>query len=103
MVLAKDAVQAEREVVPAAEIDKGKAALTELFNGVKNPNTPVIVERVVKDIDDIVRLVRFEGWQNAIAGKREVKRALRSVVAVKYKIKDKELFDKAYGYVEQYY
>lgn len=103
LVLAKDAVQAEREVVPAAEIDKGKAALTELFNGVKNPNTPVIVERVVKDIDDIVRLVRFEGWQNAIAGKREVKRALRSVVAVKYKIKDKELFDKAYGYVEQYY
>lgn len=101
--LAKEAVQAEKEVVPVAEVDKGKAALTELFNGVRCNNTPVIVERIVKDIDDIVRLVRFDGWQTTVAGKREVKRALRSVVSVKYKIKDSELFDKAYGYIEQYY
>ena len=45
--LAKEAAQAEKEVVPEEEIDKGKAALTELFNGVKNVNTPVIVERAV--------------------------------------------------------
>jgi type I restriction enzyme R subunit len=101
--LAKEAVQAEKEVVPVAEVDKDKAALTELFNGVRCNNTPVIVERIVKDIDDIVRIVRFDGWQTTVAGKREVKRALRSVVSVKYKIKDKELFDKAYGYIEQYY
>ena len=101
--LAKEAVQAEKEVVPVAEVDKGKAALTELFNGVRCNNTPVIVERIVKDIDDIVRIVRFDGWQTTVAGKREVKRALRSVVSVKFKIKDKELFDKAYGYIEQYY
>ena len=101
--LAKEAVQAEKEGVPVAEVDKGKAALTELFNGVRCNNTPVIVERIVKDIDDIVRIVRFDGWQTTVAGKREVKRALRSVVSVKYKIKDKELFDKAYGYIEQYY
>ena len=101
--LAKEAVQAEKEVVPVAEVDKGKAALTELFNGVRNSNTPVIVERIVKDIDDIVKIVRFDGWQTTTAGKREVKRALRSVVSVKYKIKDKDLFDKAYGYIEQYY
>lgn len=101
--LAKEAAQAEKEVVPKQEIDKGKAALTELFNGVRNVNTPVIVERIVKDIDDIVKIVRFDGWQTTVAGKREVKRALRSVVSVKYKIKDKELFDKAYGYIEQYY
>ena len=101
--LAKEAVQAEKEVVPVAEVDKGKAALTELFNGVRCNNTPVIVERIVKDIDDIGRIVRFDGWQTTVAGKREVKRALRSVVSVKYKIKDKELFDKAYGYIEQYY
>ena len=101
--LAKEAVQAEKEVVPVGEVDKGKAALTELFNGVRCNNTPVIVERIVKDIDDIVRIVRFDGWQTTVAGKREVKRALRSVVSVKYKIKDKELFDKAYGYIEQYY
>lgn len=101
--LAHDAAQAEREVVPVAEIDRGKAALTELFNSIKNANTPVIVERIVSDIDDIVRIVRFDGWQDTVAGRKEVKKALRSVVSVKYKIKDREVFDKAYGYVEQYY
>ena len=101
--LAKDAAEAEKEVVPAAEVDKGKAALTELFNSIRNANTPVIVERIVKDIDDIVRIVRFDGWQDTVAGRKEVKKALRSVVSVKYKIKDKDVFNKAYGYVEQYY
>ena len=101
--LAKEAVQAEQEVVPVQEIDKGVAALTELFNGVRNQSTPVIVERIVKDIDDIVKIVRFDGWQDTTAGKQEVKKALRSVVWIKYKIKDKDVFDKAYGYIEQYY
>lgn len=101
--LAKEAVQAEQEVVPVQEVDKGVAALTELFNGVRNQSTPVIVERIVKDIDDIVKIIRFDGWQNTTAGKQEVKKALRSVVWIKYKIKDKDVFDKAYGYIEQYY
>ena len=46
--------QAERELVPEEEVDRGKAALTELFEAVKNDETPIIVERVVDDIDDIV-------------------------------------------------
>ena len=61
------------------------------------------MERVVTDIDDIVKIVRFDGWQDTTAGRREVKKALRSIVMVKYKIKDKDLFDKAYSYIEQYY
>lgn len=101
--LAKEAAKAEKEVVPEEEIDKGIAALTELFNGVKNKATPIIVERIVKDIDDIVKIVRFDGWQNTTAGKQEVKKALRSVVWIKYKIKDVDVFEKAYSYIEQYY
>ena len=101
--LAKEAAQAEKEVVPEEEIDRGIAALTELFNGVKNRTTPVIVERIVTDIDDIVKYVRFDGWQSTTAGKQEVKKALRSIVWIKYKIKDKDVFDKAYHYIEQYY
>lgn len=101
--LAKEAAQAEKEVIPANEIDKGIAALTDLFNSVKNKATPIIVERIVKDIDDIVKIVRFDGWQDTTAGKQEVKKALRSVVWIKYKIKDIEVFDKAYKYIEQYY
>ncbi len=55
------------------------------------------------DIDDIVKIVRFPGWQNTTAGKQEVTRALRKIIWLKYKIKDNELFEKAYGYVEMYY
>lgn len=101
--LAKEAARAEMEVVPEEEIDRGKAALTELFNGLRNDKTPVIVERIVNDIDDIVKIVRFDGWQKTTTGKNEVKKALRSVVWIKYKIKDKEVFDKAYSYIEAYY
>ena len=50
--LAKEAAQAEKDVVPEDEVDKGKAALTELFDGVRNESTPVIVERIVADIDE---------------------------------------------------
>ena len=83
------------------EIDCGKAALTDLFNGLSNDKTPGIVERIENDIDDIVNIVRFDGCQKTTTGKNEIKKALRSVVWIKYKIKDKEVFDKAYNYIEQ--
>jgi type I restriction enzyme R subunit len=101
--LAKEAAQAEKETVPDSEIDKGKAALTELFNNIKTSDTPVFVERIVNDIDSIVRIVRFDDWQNTSAGKQEVRKAINSVVWVKYKIKDRDVLEKAYGYVEMYY
>jgi type I restriction enzyme R subunit len=87
----------------AEDEDRGKAALTELFQQVKKDNTPVMVERIVKDIDEIVRLVRFPGWQQTTAGEREVKQALRKTL-LKYQLhQDLDLFDKAYGYIKQYY
>jgi len=101
--LAREVVQAEKEVDPIDEQAKARSALTELFSEVKNAKTPVIAERIVKDIDDIVRIVRFPGWQNTNVGEREVQKALRRVVYVKYKIKDQDLFDKAYRYIRQYY
>jgi type I site-specific restriction-modification system R (restriction) subunit len=101
--LAGDLVAAEKETPPEEDEDRGKAALTALFEEVRNPDTPVIVERVVADIDEIVRMVRFPGWQQTSAGEREVKKALRNTL-FKYKLhSDQELFDKAYGYVRQYY
>ena len=101
--LAKDAAQMEREVVPEDEEDKAKAALTKLFQNVKNDSTPVIVERIVNDIDGIVKIVRFPGWQNVSTGRKEVSRNLRDVIMRKYRIKDQDVFNKAYSYVEQYY
>ena len=101
--LAKDTLDAEKQVDPVEEQNKAKAALSELFAGVKTENTPVIVERIVEDIDEIVKVVRFEGWQDTDAGRQEVTKALRKIIYLKYKIKDNELFDKAYNYVEMYY
>ena len=94
---------AEKESIPVPGTDLGKAALTEVFEEARNEDTPIIVERVVNDIDEIVRLARFDGWQNTHAGEREVKKALRKTL-FKYKLhQDQELFDKAYGYIRQYY
>ncbi|MHB2025086.1 MAG: type I restriction endonuclease subunit R [Elusimicrobiota bacterium] len=101
--LAKEVLQAEKETPPAEDEDRGKAALTELLDEVKNGATPIIVERVVSDIDEIVRQVRFPGWQATMAGEREVKRALRKTL-FKYRLhQDGELFEKAYNYIRQYY
>lgn len=101
--IAKETLQAEKEVPPEEDEDRGKAALTELFNEVKTAETPIMVERVVADIDEIVRLVRFPGWQGTQAGEREVKKALRKAL-FKYKLHaDEELFEKAYNYIRQYY
>lgn len=101
--LAHDVVSAERAQPPVEREAQGKAALTELFEAVKSQETPIIVERVVNDIDEIVRYVRFDGWQDTHAGEREVKMALRKTL-FKYRLhQDQDLFDKAYGYIRQYY
>ena len=101
--LARDVVSAERLQPPLEREEQGKAALTELFDEVKNSETPIIVERIVSDIDEIVRYVRFDGWQHTHAGERAVKMALRKTL-FKYKLhQDTILFDRAYGYIQEYY
>ncbi|MGE0411905.1 MAG: type I restriction endonuclease subunit R [Verrucomicrobiales bacterium] len=101
--IAKDVVEAENQADPEEEQDRALAALTELFNEAKNQHTHVIVERIVADIDGIVRQVRFDGWQTTTQGEREVQQALRRAL-LKVKLHtDQELFDKAYEYIRQYY
>jgi type I restriction enzyme R subunit len=101
--IAKETVAAEKQIDPVEEQQQGIAALTELFRDVRSETTPVIVERIVTDIDDIVRVVRFPGWQQTIAGEREVKHALRKTL-LKYKLhQEQDLFDRAYAYIAQYY
>jgi type I restriction enzyme R subunit len=101
--LAHDVVRTEQAVPPIEEEERGKAALTELFEDARNGDTPIIVERVVNDIDEIVKVVRFDGWQSTHAGEREVKMALRKTL-FKYQLhQDVDLFDSAYEYIETYY
>ena len=95
--LAKEVVEAEKEDRPGEERDRAKEALTELFKEAKNKNTHIIVERIVADIDDIVKKVRFPDWQHTTQGERLVQKELRRTL-LKYKLHtDQELFDKAYG------
>jgi type I restriction enzyme R subunit len=101
--LAREVLQAEKGVDTEQERDRAKAALTELFEETRGVDTPVVVERIVNDIDQIVRIVRFPGWQSTIAGEREVKLALRKTLW-KYKLhQDQDLFDRAYAYIREYY
>lgn len=103
LALARDVVTAEQALPPIEADDGGKAALTELFQEVRTESTPIIVERVVNDIDEIVRIVRFDGWQSTHAGEREVRNALRKTLFT-YKLhQDQELFNRAYGYIRTYY
>jgi type I restriction enzyme, R subunit len=67
-------------MVASMSEERGKAALTELFEEAKNGDTLIIVERVVSDIGEIVRVVRFDGWQETHAGEREVRKALRKTL-----------------------
>jgi type I restriction enzyme R subunit len=107
MGIAKDTVAAEKgaDDKPAGSdaADRGMAALTALFEEVRTQKTPIIVARVVADIDAIVKPVRFDGWQRSSAGERDVKKALR-LALFNYKLhSDSELFERAYGYIKQYY
>ena len=101
--LARDTVAAEKAADEMPREEKGRAALTELFDALKGDQTPIIVENVVNRIDEVVRGVRFEGWQSTIRGDQEVRQALRKTLYVQFKIRDNDVFEKALGYVREYY
>jgi len=101
--IAKETVKAEKEIEAMVQEKTPKAALTDLFLELKTKQTPAVVERIVDDIDSIVRVVRFPGWQGTAAGEREVQQSLRKSL-LKYKLhKDQMLFDRAYAYIKEYY
>lgn len=111
--LAKETLEAEREAEAQAEANQepvvtapaktAQSALTELFLELRTDKTPTILERLVKDIDEIVRKVRFPSWQTTTEGKKLVGKSLRETL-LRYQLhKDHELYAKAYEYIEQYY
>jgi type I restriction enzyme R subunit len=101
--IAKETVQAEKDLETELQEKSPKAALTELFLELKTDQTPAVVERIVADIDAIVRVVSFPGWQKTSSGEREVQKSLRQAL-LKYQLhKDQVLFDRAYSYIKEYY
>lgn len=101
--LAQDTLAAEREEAQITPEERAKAALTELFENLKDRDTPVMVERLVAHIDEVVRQVRYDGWQDNPEGDREVKKVLRQILWLRYKVRDEDIFAKAHGYIREYY
>jgi type I restriction enzyme R subunit len=106
LALARVTLETEQKMEqPQDKRQQARDALTELFESIKTPDTPFIVESVVNDIDkqvvDIVR--RFSNAFKKVTGQTEVRKMLRTILWLKYKIKANEVFEKAYKYVEMYY
>jgi len=101
--IAKETLQAEKTLEEEKQDKSPQAALTELFLELKTDQTPAVVKRIVEDIDAIVRVVRFPGWQDTTGGEREVQKSLRKAL-LKYKLHtDQVLFERAYAYIKEYY
>lgn len=106
LATAKDILEEEQRLEqPEDKRAQARAALTELFESVRTDKTPIIVERVVNDIDEnVVAIVRkFKDAFKSVTAKREIKKKLRAILWVNYQIKDQDTFDKAYSYIEMYY
>lgn len=87
----------------AALVDPNIGALTQIVNEFKPAGTPVIVDDVVRDIDAIVKQVRFTGWNETQEGDRTVRKEIR-VVLKRYALPlTGPLFDNAYAYIRENY
>ncbi|QWC86418.1 hypothetical protein KLP28_06980 [Nocardioidaceae bacterium] len=108
--VAKTAVVAEKMEADGTLDDNGGhllnphvGALTQIVNEYKPDGTPVIVDDVVRDIDTIVRQVRYTGWNDTQEGDRTVRKELRLVLN-KYRLPPTgPLFDNAYAYISENY
>ena len=104
--MARELLEAEKEIEqPLDKRAQARAALTDLFQSIKSEETPIIVEQVVNDIDhEVVNIIRqFNDAFQSVTARREIKKKLRSILWIKYQIKDNDVFEKAYSYIEQYY
>ena len=90
---------------PTDKRAQARAALTDLFQSIKSEETPIIVEQVVNDIDnEVVNIIRqFNDAFQSVTARREIKKKLRSILWIKYGLRDQDVFDRAYKYIEMYY
>ncbi|RIK05386.1 MAG: type I restriction endonuclease subunit R [Acidobacteria bacterium] len=107
--IARELVEAERheaegtlDAMPVLP-DPHIGALSQILKEYAPPDTPVIVERVVEDIDAIVRPVKGSGWQTSQPGDREVRRQLRATLNRHGLPAVGELYDRAYAYIREHY
>lgn len=83
--------------------DPNLGALTQILREYAPPDVPVIIEEVVREIDAIVKQVRFTGWTTSQPGDRAVRKELKLVLK-KFRLPTTgELFNRAYAYIRENY
>ena len=106
--LARQLVEAERAEADGRldqfqVLDPDKGALTQILEQYAPPGVPMIVSKVVEDIDALVRPIRGTRWQESQPGDREVRRQLRLVLNSAGLPPAGDLYDRAYAYIREHY
>jgi type I restriction enzyme, R subunit len=106
--LARQLVEAERAEADGRldqfqVLDPDKGALTQILEEYAPPGVPVIVAKVVEDIDALVRPIRGTHWQESQPGDREVRRQLRLILNNSGLPPSGDLYDRAYAYIREHY
>ena len=83
--------------------DPNVGALTQIFNEYAPDNTPEIIGRVVTEVDQIVKEVRYDGWAATQKGDRLVRQEIRNTLR-KFQLHTVTgLFEAAYDYIKVHY
>lgn len=107
--LAKDLTAAEQSEDSAGTAgldllpDPNVGALTQIFNEYAPDNTPEMIGRVVTEIDQIVKEVRYDGWAATQKGDRLVRQEIRNTLRKFQLHKTAGLFEAAYDYIKIHY
>jgi type I restriction enzyme R subunit len=106
--LARQLVEAERAEADGRldqfqVLDPDRGALTQILEQYAPPGIPVIVSKVVEEIDALVRPIRGTRWQESQPGDREVRRQLRLVLKNSGLPPSGDLYDRAYAYIREHY
>ena len=83
--------------------DPHVGALTQIFLEYATKDTPVIIGRIVEQVDAIAKQVCHPGWVSKPSSIRDVRIALRKTLKQNGLEHDGDLFDRAYAYIEQHY
>lgn len=78
-------------------------ALTQIFQEYAPEDTPVLIGRIVEQVDAIAREVCHPGWVAKKGSVRDVREAVRKTLGRNGLGKDTDLFNRAYAYIEQHY
>jgi type I restriction enzyme R subunit len=106
--LARDLLEAERaddegRIGDIKVVDPRKGALTQIFEEYKPEGVPIVIEKVIEQVDELVQPVRGTGWQTSAPGDRLVRQELRLILKNSGLPHFGELFDRAYAYIRENY